>query len=165
VNLALRRFVDKYRDGQPPLPTSLELYAELKAVTPAAQQALLADLFERDTYWDLRTKTVSTEPVGSAWRVTLEVSVGKVSVDRQGKETRQPVPEAIEIGVYGPGDEVEHGEVLYLRKHHLKPGVQRITVTVPKRPAWAGIDPRHVLIDTVREDNGMAVAADKATAP
>jgi ABC-2 type transport system permease protein len=159
VNLALRRFMQKHGGARPPLPTSLDLYAELKAVTPVAQHELLADLFERNTYWNLRTHTVSAEPVGNAWRVTLEVSADKVSVDRQGKETVRPLDEPIDIGVYGAGSELAQGATLYLRKHRLHSGVQRITVTVPSRPATAGIDPRNVLIDTLRSDNVIAVVA------
>ncbi len=34
VNGALRRFLEKYRGSGPPYPTSLDLYAELRAVTP-----------------------------------------------------------------------------------------------------------------------------------
>ena len=153
VNLALRRFMEKYGDGQPPLPTSLDLYAELKAVTPAGQHELLADLFERNTFWNLRTDGVAAERAGDGWRVTLEVNAQKVSVDKKGKESRRPLNELIEIGVYGPGTDEAPGEALYLRKHRLHAGTQRITVTVRGQPATAGVDPRHVLIDTRRRDN------------
>lgn len=34
VNTALRRLFENHRSGTPPLPTSLDLYRELKAVTP-----------------------------------------------------------------------------------------------------------------------------------
>ncbi|MDQ3228308.1 MAG: ABC transporter permease, partial [Pseudomonadota bacterium] len=158
VNLALRRFMDKHGQAQTPLPTSLDLYAELKAVTPITQHEFLADLFERNTFWKLRTNTVSAEPVGNAWRVTLEVSAEKVSVDKQGNETKRPLKEQIDIGVYGPDSDEAPSETLYLAKHRLRAGTQRITVTVPKRPASAGIDPRNVLIDTRREDNVIVVA-------
>ena len=142
-----------YADGRPPYPTSLDLYAELKAVTPPAQQELLADLVERSTYWDLRTKSARARKVGEAWEVSLEVEVGKVSVDRNGKETPRPLHELVEIGVYGPETEAGRGPPLYLRKHPLKPGLQRITVAVPGTPASGGIDPRNLLIDAKRDDN------------
>ena len=37
--------------------------------------------------------------------------------------------------------------------HRVRTGAQTITVTVPQRPARAGIDPRHLLIDVEPGDN------------
>ena len=41
VNTALRRYLEKHRDAGPPYPTSRDLYAELRAVTPDSLQSLL----------------------------------------------------------------------------------------------------------------------------
>jgi hypothetical protein len=41
--------------------------------------------------------------------------------------------------------------------HRIRTGQQTITVTVPGRPARAGIDPRHLLIDVEPGDNLMDV--------
>ncbi|MPY90990.1 MAG: hypothetical protein GEU99_24145 [Luteitalea sp.] len=49
VNTALRSYLEKYRDAGPPYPTSLDLYAELRAVTPDSLRSLLVDLFETVT--------------------------------------------------------------------------------------------------------------------
>ena len=38
------------------VPTSRDLLAELRAVTPDSLQYLLTDLFETITLWDVRTK-------------------------------------------------------------------------------------------------------------
>lgn len=159
VNLALRRFFAKHGHGQVPLATSLDLYAELKAVTPPAQHELLADLFERNTFWNLQAKEATSRKVGDAWEVTMVVGAEKVAVDRQGRVVQRPLREPIEIGVYGPGSDDARGRQLYLARHELKGGEQRITVTVPSEPARAGIDPRNVLIDTHRGNNMKVVAA------
>ena len=45
------------------------------------------------------------------------------------------------------------GEPLYLHMHRVRSGEQRITVTVPREPARAGIDPRNLLIDVEPGDN------------
>jgi ABC-2 type transport system permease protein len=37
--------------------------------------------------------------------------------------------------------------------HRIRSGDQRITLTVPGKPAWAGIDPRNILIDLKVKDN------------
>jgi hypothetical protein len=134
----------------------------MRAVTPPEQQGLLVDLFARNTFWDLRTFTVSAEPVGPArddrWRVTLAISVGKESVARDGRTTARPLAEPIEVGVYAPDTDAGPGKLLYLRKHALHVGDQRVVVLVHGRPGRAGLDPRNVLIDTKRWDNTRKVA-------
>ena len=45
------------------------------------------------------------------------------------------------------------GETLYLQRHGVHSGEQRITITVPRQPAHAGIDPRRLLIDVDGDDN------------
>ena len=59
VDAALRRLIEKHGSGAPPLPTSLDLYRELQAVTPESLRHLLADLFEANTFWELAAKEVN----------------------------------------------------------------------------------------------------------
>lgn len=154
VNTALRRLFDKYKSGEPPLPTSKDLYAELKAVTPDSLQTFLGDLFERNTYWELETKSVSAEPVGhDQWRVTLDVKARKVIVDTKGTETEVPMDDLVEIGVYGAGGTATRGVTLYRGMQRIKAGAQRISVLVAARPVRAGIDPRNLLIEEDPGDN------------
>jgi hypothetical protein len=42
---------------------------------------------------------------------------------------------------------------MYLKRHHVNSNTQTIIVTVPERPALAGIDPNHVLDWEEREDD------------
>lgn len=126
----------------------------LKSVTPDSLQSLLADLFERNTYWELETKRVSAEPQGQGqWRVTLDVSARKVVVDTRGTETEVPMNDLVEIGVYGAGGEATRGVSLYRGMQRIKAGAQRITVVVAAKPVRAGIDPRYLLIDADPTDN------------
>jgi len=154
VNSALRRLFDKYKSAVPPQPTSRDLFAELKAVTPDSLQPLLSDLFEKNTYWELKTKQVSVEPANSGkWRVTIDVHARKVIVDTKGAETEVPMNDPVEIGVYGSGGVTTRGIQLYRAMHRIKPGEQRISVVVSARPTKAGIDPRNLLIDADPTDN------------
>jgi ABC-2 type transport system permease protein len=154
VNTALRRLVEKHGAGAPPLPTSLDLYRELQAVTPDSLRPLLADLFETNTFWELAAERATAEPTGAgAWRVTLDVQARKVVVDTAGVETAVPMDDLVEVGVFAAAEDGRPGEPLYLRMHRVRSGEQRITVTVPKRPARAGIDPRGLLIDIEPDDN------------
>jgi ABC-2 type transport system permease protein len=155
VNLALRRLVEKHSTGVPPLPTSLDLYGELRAVTPDSLRYLLHDLFEANTYWELTTDQAAAERTAAGtWRVTLDVRTRKVVVDTAGVETEVPMNDWVEVGVSAlpvTGDGPQ--ERIYLQKHRIRSGEQTITVTVPREPAAAGIDPDYLLIDLKTEDN------------
>jgi hypothetical protein len=156
VTFALRRMLEKHSSGEPPLPTSLDLYRELQAVTPDSHQYLLRDLFETNTFWELKTERATTEQIkAGTWQVTLDVEARKVAVDEKGVETEMPMDDWVEIGVFAPlaeGEEV--GEPLYLQMHRLSSGKQTIKVTVETKPERAGIDPRYLLID-VKTDNNV----------
>jgi hypothetical protein len=159
VDDALRRLFEKYRSGVPPfdspdpplaqgrpLPTSMDLYRELQAVTPDQFQSLLHDLFEKNTFWELETdRATAHQTEGGAWQVTLEVRARKVVVDEVGVETEVPMDDWIEVGVFHEGEP-------YLQKHRIRSGKQTIAVTVPQKPARAGIDPRHLLSDLGETD-------------
>jgi ABC-type transport system involved in multi-copper enzyme maturation permease subunit len=154
VNVALRSLFDKYKAGQPPSPTSNDLYAELEAVTPDSVRTLLSDLFERNTYWEVATKNVSATPLGNdRWRVTLNVNTRKIVVDKEGGEKEVPMNDLIEIGVYGQGGSTTRGVELYRALHRLKAGTEAITIDVKGKPARAGIDPRYLLIDADPSNN------------
>jgi hypothetical protein len=154
VDAALRRLFERHGSRKPPLPTTLDLYRELQAVTPDELRYLLADLFEANTYWELAAERVEAERVGTGeWRVTLDVRARKVVVDEAGVETEVPVDDLVEVGVYAAGEGGKPGEPLYLHLHRVRSGDQHITVTVPKEPARAGIDPRNLLIDVEPDDN------------
>jgi hypothetical protein len=159
VDLALRRLLAQHAAHEPPYPVSLDLYRELQAVTPDSFQSLLHDLFEANTFWELKTERASVEPIGAdAWQVTLDVRARKVVVDEAGVETDVPMDDWIEIGVFAPAEDgKELGTPLDLQKHRISSGKQTITVTVPRKPARAGIDPRHLLIDAEMDDNVVAV--------
>jgi hypothetical protein len=159
VNCALKQLLLKHGSGKPPLPTTLDLYRELKVITPDTLQYLLYDLFEANTYWDLRTDNVTARQTKQGhWQVTLEVQARKDVTDEFGNETHVPMNDWIEIGVFTtPEKGKELDKILYLEKHRIRRGQQTITLTVPGKPTRAGIDPNHLLIDLKVHDNERAV--------
>jgi aminopeptidase N len=160
VNAALRRFLEKYRDVGPPYPTSRDLLAELRAVTPDSLKYLLTDLFETITLWDVSTKQAVVKPTGTGeYEVTLDVVAKKVRADSVGRETETPMDDLVEIGVFAAGEADGLGAPLYLKRHRIRSGEQTIRITVPREPARAGIDPSRKLIDREREDNVVEVKA------
>jgi ABC-2 type transport system permease protein len=154
VDLAWRRVREQHTSHEPPFATSLDLYRELQEVTPDSLQTLLGDLLERNTFWELTTERATAEQTWTGeWRVSLDIEAQKIAVDTVGTETDMPMDDFIEIGVYAPAPDGEEEEPLYLEMHRIRSGPQTITVTVPERPARAGIDPRHLLIDVRPGDN------------
>jgi hypothetical protein len=154
VNGALRRFLEKYRGSGPPYPTSLDLYAELRAVTPPALHSLLTDLFETITLWDVKTQSAAARrlPDGK-YEVTLEVMAQKLRADGIGVETAIPMNDLIEIGIFAPGK----NDALYVTRHRIRSGKQTIRIIVPQEPSRAGVDPYRKLIERERDDNMVDV--------
>jgi ABC-2 type transport system permease protein len=158
LNAALRSFVAKHRDGGPPYPTSLDLLAALRAVTPDSLQYLLTDLFETITLWDVRTRRAVVERTDAGeYRVTLDVVARKMRADSVGRETETPMDDLVEIGVFASGEGDGLGAPLYLKRHRIRSGKQTLRITVPREPGHAGIDPYRKLIDRDREDNVVSV--------
>jgi ABC-2 type transport system permease protein len=148
VNTALRRLVRTQGMQGPPYATTLDLYRELRAVTPDSLRPLLEDLVSTITLWDLQTTGARAEPLpGGAYRVTLQVEAAKLRSDSIGNDRAVPMDDLVDVAVFAaprPGE--ARGAPLYRRKHRIRSGRQTLTVTVPGRPARAGIDPFNTLI-------------------
>ena len=159
INGALRKLLENHRPGTLPLPTSLDLYRELQTATPDSLQPLLHDLFKANTFWDLATEAATAKQIkGGTWQVKINLKANKRVVDSVGTETRLPIKDWIEIGVFAPAREgKEIGRQLYLQKHLIESGKQTITVTMQGRPATVGFDPNHLLIDWNLKDNYKVV--------
>jgi ABC-2 type transport system permease protein len=163
LNAALRHFVAKHRDGGPPYPTSRDLLAALRAVTPDSLQYLLTDLFETVTLWDVKTRRAVVERTDTGeYQVTLDVEAKKVRADSIGRETETPMDDLVEIGVFAPGEGDGLGAPLYLKRHRIRSGKQTLRITVPREPGRAGIDPYRKLIDRERDDNVFELKAEGA---
>jgi hypothetical protein len=154
VNAALRSFLDKHRNAGPPYATSIDLYRELRAVTPDSMKYLLVDLFETITLWDVRVRAARAEQIGdSAYRVTLDVVGKKVRADSMGVETEVTMSDLVEIAVFAGNGRP------YFERHRIGSGEQRITVTVSRKPESVGVDPYHNLIQRVKD--GKVVTLDE----
>jgi 5,10-methenyltetrahydromethanopterin hydrogenase len=84
-----------------------------------------------------------------------DVQARKVVVDESGNETEVSMDDWVEVGVFAAADAGEP----YLQKHRIRSGKQSITVTVPRNPTGAGIDPEQLLIDLKTDDNIKTVMA------
>ena len=153
VNRALRNLLAKFPPGRPPYPTSLDFYSELRAATPASSHALLRDLFEEITFWELSAKRIDVRPDGQgAYRVTLHVDAQKLKGDNTGTERAVAMDNLVEILIYDADR-----KPLHRAPQRLRSGPQTLEFTLPRSPAGAIIDPDHELLDRQPADNEITV--------
>ena len=163
VNRALRRFVARYRFTVAPYPRSADLVAMLReeAKTPA-QQALITDLFERITVYDLRVDrpTAVKRPDGR-WDVAVPVEARKAYADGLGRERQAALDEPVEIGLFAaePGSGAfGPGNVLAMELRPIRTGRQVLRFVTRQRPADAGVDPYNLYVDRNSGDNVAPLA-------
>lgn len=158
VNRALRRFIAKYGNRPPPYPTTRELVAELRAVTSEAHQALVTDWFERITLYDVAVTGAHSRAAGDAYEVTIEIAARQLVADSAGVESEVPLSAPFDVAVYAAAAD-DAAEPVYLAKHWLTSGPQRVVVRVPARPGRVAVDPYGLRLDRRTADNARESSA------
>lgn len=155
VNQALKQLIDQFAYQGPPYPTSADLLAQLRSVTPPAHQGLIDDLFEHITLFDNRTKSATWKKTGeNQFEVKLEIEFRKLQSDGFGKEQEVALNDWIEIGAFAkPESGKTYGETLHRQRVRITSSPQTFTFTVSEPPALAGVDPISLLIDRNKQDN------------
>jgi aminopeptidase N len=162
VNRALRSLLAQHKFKDVPYPRTLDLIAALRAEAHSPdEQALITDLFERITLYDLRvTKPTAVQRADGKWDVTVPVEARKIYSDGKGGETETPLAERIEIGLFTaePGrDAFKHSNVIMMERHPIHSGAQTLKFVTDKKPLFAGVDPYNFYIDRNSGDNVSAV--------
>ncbi len=153
VNRALSTYLKKVGFQQPPFTSSLELIAELRAVTPEHLRYVIHDFFERITLYENRAlKATYTEVAGGKYEVKVKVKARKLEANGTGTESELKLADWMDVGVLD-----EEGQPLYLEKVEVTKEEVEFTVLVDKRPAKAGVDPFNKLIDRKPDDNTVVV--------
>ncbi len=162
INRALRSLLAKYAFKAAPYPTSLDLVGALRAEAPADKQALITDLFEKITVFDIKTtKAIATKRKDGRYDLALTVDAKKLYADGQGKETAGPMAEKVDVGLFAVKPEAkdfDRSKILAFKSVPLHSGVQTLVLTVPTLPKFAGVDPYAKLIDRNADDNLVPVS-------
>ncbi len=157
VNRALRRVLTQYAFKGAPYPRSLDLIAAIRAEAPADKQALISDLFERITLYDVKTTGVtSTRRADGRWDVAVTVDARKLYADGEGVETASPLNEVFDVGIFTaePGKGAfDEDDVVLLERRPIRSGVQILRFITTREPRFAGIDPYNKWIDRDSNDN------------
>lgn len=153
VNQALRKFRDDHAFKDPPYPSSSELVARLREVTPPEMQYLIDDLFERIVLYDNRAVSAVAKALPDGrFEVTMKLVAKKRTADELGKETDVPIADFIDVGVLDANN-----EPIGLERRRFDAEEATVTMVVDRKPVKAGIDPLTKLIDRKPNDNTMPV--------
>jgi aminopeptidase N len=162
VNAALRRYLDRFRFRSAPWPRSLDLIAEFRKDASPAENALITDLFEKITLYDVKAKAAKVRRLADGrYETTLTVEAHKYHAAGKGKETEAPLAEQIRFGVFGsmPGwAPFDAKDELAVRPVAVHSGVQQVKFVTVTKPSFAGVDPYDVLIDRNSDDNVVATS-------
>jgi aminopeptidase N len=158
VNRALARFLGRFRFKAAPYPRSVDLIQEFRAEAKTAeQQALISDLFERITLYDMRVdQPTAVKRADGKWDVTVPVVARKAYAGGKGEETDTNLSEKIEVGLFsaepgGPGFSSKN--VLQMTRQPVKSGRQIFRFVTAARPTHAGVDPYNFYVDRNSADN------------
>lgn len=157
VNLALRRFIERYGNRPPPDPTTRELIAELRAVADDAHQALITDWFERITLYDVAVTGAQSRAAGDAYEVAIDIAARQLDVDGEGVESEVPLSAPFDVAVFA-ADADDQAAPIYVAKHWLASGPQRVVLRVPARPGRVAVDPYGLRLDRRPADNAREVS-------
>lgn len=159
VNEAMRNFLEVYKYRKPPYPTSLDFLAYLEPLVPDSLQYLITDWFKEITLYDNRLidATYSELPSGK-FEVSMNIESYKIKADTIGNETRVPINDWVDIGVFSDDDE----EILLFEKRvKIDQNEMTFVFEVDSLPAKAAIDPRRLLVDRVYSDNVKSLVAEE----
>jgi ABC-2 type transport system permease protein len=158
VNRALRTVLDKYKFKGAPYPRSIELVEAFRreAKTPE-DQALITDLFERITLYDLRvSEPKAVKRPDGKWDVTVPVEAKKFYADGQGKEREARFADRIAVGLFTaePGQGAfDRRNVVLMQRQSVRSGKQVFRFVTDRKPTHAGVDPYNFYIDRNSDDN------------
>ncbi|MEA1015966.1 ABC transporter permease/M1 family aminopeptidase [Sphingosinicella sp. LY1275] len=163
VNRALRSLLDRYKFKGAPYPRSLDLIEALrKEAKTAEDQALITDLFERITLFDLKvSEPKAVKRADGKWDVTVTVEAKKFYADGEGTETEAKLADRIPIGLFTaePGrGAFDRRNVLLMEKQPVRSGKQSFRFVTDRKPTHAGVDPYNFYIDRNSDDNVAAVS-------
>ena len=166
LNGAIKAFLNKTRYQTRPYTNSAELVSYLKKATPDSLQYVVHDMFETITLFEnqLDEATYTKRPDGK-YDVRLTLRAAKMRADSLGNETPIALRDYVDVGIFGPDqakkteDYDASGKPLFFQKVKLTQPKTVLTFVVSEKPAKAGLDPYHKLIDRHYMDNVKAVAA------
>ncbi|MEL7118641.1 MAG: M1 family aminopeptidase [Bacteroidota bacterium] len=159
VNMALRRFMDKYAYTEPPYPTSLDFMEEIYAVTPDSLRYLVDDFFHKVILYDNAVEEATyTRLENGKYEVKLTLKTRKLASTGKGTEEEQALNDYIGVGIYGKKEAGKSlGKQLYREFHQFQQTNNQLSFITDEEPVKVAIDPRYLLPDRFPEDNMKSI--------
>jgi hypothetical protein len=164
VNRSLRRFLARYRFTTAHYPRSLDLIRMLREEAKRPEdQALITDLFERITLYDLKVEQPkAVKRADGRWDVIVPVEAKKLYASGKGAEREAPLSDFIQVGLFTakPGDsDFDRKDVIRIGWQKVRSGKQVFRFVADRKPSHAGIDPYTLYIDRNAGDNVALVTS------
>ncbi|WP_118974952.1 ABC transporter permease/M1 family aminopeptidase [Taibaiella koreensis] len=156
LNGAIRAYLERYKFQEPPYTNSIEFVNYLRAATPDSLKYIIRDMFETITLYENYVKDLSyTRQADGRYLVSLTVGSAKFRADSLGKNTKVPVSDYMDVGIFGAGATKgdKTGKELLLQRIKMDRPEKTFTFIVNEKPVSAGIDPYHKLIDRAPDNN------------
>lgn len=156
VNTAMRNFLEEYRYKKPPYPTSLDFIRYLEPQVPDSFKYLINDWFKEITLYDNRVKEATYEKQENGkYLASIDIESYKIKADTIGNETKVGIDDWIDIGFFADDQEED---LLFEKRVKIDQAQMSFSFVLDTIPVKAAIDPRHLLIDRVYDDNSKSVA-------
>lgn len=154
VNLAMQSLIETYAYKGSPYPTSLHALEAFHKVTPDSLQYLIQDLFQDIILFDNRIVSCESKKIGNQYQVTLKTFSEKLRSDSLGKETKLPLRDYIDIGIFAKSEsKINMGKELIKKRVLITKRDNTFSYMLANEPYKVGIDPYNYLIDRIPDDN------------
>ncbi|MBC7446457.1 MAG: hypothetical protein H7330_00180, partial [Hymenobacteraceae bacterium] len=156
LNAAVGGYLRANRFAHAPYPTTPGWVAAIRRHAPDSLQSTITDGLERLTLYEnrLAEATVTALP-GGEWKTRLVVDAKKVYADSLGNQRDVPLGQDwLPVALF---PERKSGAAppkpLVLQYRRMRTGRNEFEFVTKQKPAKAGVDPYHVLVDRTLEDN------------
>lgn len=156
LNYRLQAFLEQFKYQSKPYPTTLDLISYLKDGLPQQDKTFISNLFEYITLYDIKLINVEQKTLDNGkFEISLTIDASLKRADGKGKETEVEFKDNIDIGLFNakPDSLSAKNPVIYLQKHEIKTGENKLVIVVDELPLFAGVDPFVKLIDRDSADN------------
>ena len=151
VNTAMKNFLNEFKYKEPPYPTSLDFMRHLEPQVPDSLKYLINDWFKEITLYDNRMKEASYKKLENGkYEITMEIESKKLLADTIGNETAMQLNDWIDVGAFADADEEK---LIFEKRVKINKPQMTFTFIIDEAPAKLAIDPRHLLIDRIYNDN------------
>ncbi len=151
VNTAMRNFLEEFKYRKPPYPTSLDFMKHLEPQIPDSLKYLVNDWFKEITLYDNRLLKASYKKLENGrCQITFNIEAKKLLANSMGNETPMLLNDWIDVGAFADSGEER---LMFVKRVKIDRPEMTFNFEIDSIPAKLAIDPYHLLIDRVYEDN------------